>query len=109
MQQEEKWEQYKEQQHIYEKNLYKYNQPEVRFDTQRQAERPWEERVNEYVVPLSLHKLTFQDRQTALNEFEQNQKLKQAEFQLRLEQQQKQLTQARVSLTFCFQKNLIYI
>ena len=95
-----RWEDYKEQQFIYEKNLYKYNQPDSRFDNNRNAERPWQERKDEYVPPLSLAKLTFQERQNALRDFELNQNKQKYEFQIELEQQKKRLQHARVYCPF---------
>lgn len=64
------------------------------------AERPWEERKDEYVAPLSLSKLTFQDTQNALNEFELSQRKQAYEFNIQLEQEQQKLRQARVYCPF---------
>ena len=48
------------------------------------------------MAPLSLSKLTFNDRQSVLERFAENQKMRQHEFDIQLEQQRQQLQRARV-------------
>ncbi len=100
LEQEERWKDYKEQQLLYEKYLYKYNQVDSRFDGRVSAEWPWHERQNEYVAPLSLAKLTFEDRQEVLEKFAENRKQKEMEFGIELERQRQQLARARVYCPF---------
>ena len=63
-------------------------------------EYPWQERKDEYVAPISLSKLTFEDEQNALNEFELEQRRQQFAFSMELEQERQKLRQARVHCPF---------
>jgi len=100
LEREQRWKDYKEQQFLYEKYLYKYNQVDSRFDSRIEAQWPWHERTHEYVAPLSLEKLTFEDRQQVLEKFGENRRQKEMEFSIELERQRQQLARARVYCPF---------
>jgi hypothetical protein len=98
LEREYKWNEYEQQQEIYERKLYQYNHPEGLHIQNMQADRPWQEKPDQYVAPLSLSALTFDEQQKQLYLFEKNQKEKSFKFNQDLKIQQQQLKQARI---FC--------
>lgn len=100
LEREQLWLQYQHQQEIYERKLYQYNHPEGVHIQNVYAERPWQEQPDQYVAPLSLSSLKFDEQQAQLMKFEKYQKEKALKFKQDLAIQQQQLKQARVFCPF---------
>lgn len=100
LEREQKWYNYEKQQELYERKLYQYNHPEGLHIQNVQAEKPWQEQPNQYIPPLSLSSLTYDEQQKQLYLFDKYQREKSFEFNQELAFQEQQLKQARIFCPF---------